>query len=107
RLFKEYVLASFEAVPRDREMIALGRGADIDDEDVRVLDDLLIVERRGRGLGERLHFGVPLGSDLADVQPNDGRRARQRLRADAAAPAGPDHPGFDLFHDVLRSFPAW
>ena len=98
RLFQQHVLAGLEAVARDREMGLLRRGADIDHGDVRVLDDVLVVERRGRRLGERLHLGQAVGADFADVQLVHQRGARQRLRADAAAPAGADHCDFDLFH---------
>ena len=77
RFFQQDVLAGAQAVARDRIMVLLRRGADIDDGDIRVLDDVLIVERRGRGLGQRLDFRQAVGPDFADVQLVDQRRARQ------------------------------
>src|SRR6266850_649957 len=79
-------------------MILLRGGADIDHRDVRVLDDVLVVERRGRRSGERLHLGQPVRADFADVQLVHQRGARQRLRTDAAAPAGNDYCDFNLLH---------
>src|SRR5215467_1424028 len=92
------MLAGSEAVARDREMRLLGRGADIDHRDRRVLDDVLIIERGGRRLGERFDLGQTIGADLADMQLVDQRRARERLGADTAAPAGADDRDFNLFH---------
>ena len=104
RLFEQHMLAGFQAVAGDRIVVLLRRGADIDHRDVRVAHDVLVVERRGRGPGERLDLGQAVRADLADVQLVHQRRARQRLGADAAAPAGADHRGFDLLH---RRFPKW
>src|SRR5215470_7799514 len=92
------MLAGSEAVARDREMRLLGRGADINHRDRRVLDDVLVVERGGRRLGERLDLGQTVRADLADMQLVDQRRARERLGADTAAPAGADDRDFNLFH---------
>src|SRR5215472_10399277 len=92
------MLAGSEAVARDRKMRLLGRGADIDHRDRRVLDDILVVERGGRRLGERFDLGQTIGADLADMQLVDQRRARERLGADTAAPAGADDRDFYLFH---------
>ena len=98
RFLQQHVLAGFEAVARDRVMVLLRRGADIDHGNVRVLDDVVVVERGGRGPRQRLDLGQPVGADFADMQLVDQRRARERLRADAAAPAGADHCHFDSLH---------
>jgi hypothetical protein len=98
RFFQEHVLAGFETVARDRVMVLLRRGADIDHGNVRVLDDVLVVERRGCGPGERLYLGEAIRADFADVQLVHQRGARQRFRADAPAPTGADHCDFDLLH---------
>ena len=101
RLFQQHVLAGAQAVPGYREMGVLRRGADVDDADALVRDDVAVVERRGRRIGERLDLGEPIGADFADVQLLAQRRARQRFGADAAAPAGPDHCRFEEFHQGL------
>jgi hypothetical protein len=106
---QEHVLAGAQAVPRDWEMGLLRRGADIDDADVLVVHDVPVVARRGHRIGERRDLGQPVGADFADMQLAAERRARQRLRANATAPAGADHCGFEEFHgaysfsDVLHS----
>src|SRR5689334_3417109 len=84
-------------------MVALWSGADIDDKDVGVIQYVRVIESRGHGFRQGLHFGEAVRPDLADMQLVDERRARQRLRADTAAPARPDHRGFDLFHFNLPS----
>ena len=98
RFFKEHVLAGLEAVARNRKMGVLRRGADIDDADRVIVDDILIVERGACRIGQRLDLGEPVGPDFADVQLLHQRRARQRLGADAAAPAGADDRDFELVH---------
>ncbi len=100
RLFQQHVLSGAQAVARDREVVRFRRGRDVDDRDVLVLDDVPIVERGGRGFGQRLHLGEAFGPDFADVQLVHQRGARQRLRTDASAPAGADHCRFNLLHDV-------
>src|ERR1700722_6210886 len=85
-------------------MRVLRRGADVDDADVSVRDDVAVVEGRGRGIGERLALGEAVGADFADVQLLAQRRARQRFGADAAAPAGPDHRGFEELYQRLSFF---
>ena len=100
RLFQQYVLAGAQAVASDRIVVGFRRRRDVDDRNVVVLDDVLVVERRGGGLGQRLHLGEPVRPDLADVQLVAQRRARQRLGADAAAPAGADHCSFNGFHGI-------
>jgi len=98
RLLQEHVLAGFEAVAGDRVMVLLRRGADIDHGNVGVLDDVAVIERRAGRLGERFDLGEAIRADLANVQLVDQRRARERLGADAAAPAGADHCRFDALH---------
>ena len=98
RLFQQHMLAGFQAIPRDRIVIGFRRGRDVDHRDAVVLDDVLIIQRRGRRVGQRLHFGEAVGPDLADVQLVHQRGTRQRFRAYAAAPAGSDHRDFDLLH---------
>lgn len=101
RLLQEHVLAGAQAIARDRIMILLRRGADIDDGDIRVLDDVLIIEGCCGGPRQRLDLRQAVGPDLTDVELVDQRRARQRLRPDAPAPSRADHCDFDPFH----SFP--
>ena len=43
--------------------------------------------------------GKAIRPDLGDVQLLAQRRFRQRLGANAAAPARPDHGAFECFHD--------
>ena len=95
---EQHVLAGAQAVARDRVVVRFRRGGDIDHADIVVLDDVLVVERRRRRLGQRLHFGQPVGLDLADMQLVDQRRTRQRFRANPPAPAGADHRRFHRFH---------
>ena len=63
-----------------------------------VLDDVVVVERRGRRLVERLHLGEPVRLDVAEVQLVDQRGARQRFRARAADPTDADHRSFNRLH---------
>ena len=98
RLFQHHVLAGLQAVAADRIVVGFRRGRDIDHRDVRVVDDVVVVERRRRRLVERLHLGEPVGPDFAQVQFVDQRRARQRLRPRAADPADADHRRFNRFH---------
>ncbi len=98
RLFQEHVLAGFQAILGDRIVVGFRRGRDVDHRDVRVLDDVVVVERRGRRARQRFHLGQTVGADFADVQFVHQRRTRQRLRSDAAAPAGADHRDFNSFH---------
>ena len=101
RLFQKHVLAGAEAVARDRVMILLRRGADIHYGNIRILEDVLIIEG-GRGRpGERLDLGQAVGPDLTNMKFVDERRARQRLRPDPTAPARADHSYFDSFHSLL------
>ena len=98
RLFQEHVLAGFQAVLGDRIVVGFRRGRNIDHRNVRILDDVLVIERRGRRPRQLLHLRQPVGPDFADVQFVDQRGTRQRLRSDAAAPAGADHRSFNSFH---------
>src|SRR5262249_47759257 len=78
-------------------------GADINDIDIRVADDILIVERRGCRLGEGFDFRKPVRANFANMQLPAQRRARQGFGADASAPTGTDHGGFGSFPHVLRA----
>ena len=78
--------------------VVLRRGRDVDHLDRVVPDDVLIVERRDRRIGERLDLGQPVGPDFADMQLLHQRIARQRFGADAAAPSGADDGDFNRFY---------
>ncbi len=98
RLLQQHVLAGFEAIARDRVMVLLRRGADVDHGNIGVLHDVTVIERGGCRLGQRLDLGQTVGADFADVQFVDQRRARECLGANAAAPAGADHCNFNCLH---------
>ena len=98
RFFQQHVLAGLQAILGDRIVVGFRGGRNIDHRDVRVLDDVLVVERRRRRVRELFHLRQPVGPDFADVQFVHQRRTRQRLRSDPAAPAGADHRDFNSFH---------
>jgi hypothetical protein len=98
RLFQEHVLAGAQTVAGDRKVGVFRRGADIDDGDVRIGEDVAVIQRRGRRMGQRRDLGEPVRPDFADMQLAAQRRARQRLGADASAPAGADDGGFKQVH---------
>src|SRR5207302_11109769 len=94
------VLAGAEAVARDRVMVLLRRGADVDDGNIRVIEDVLVVEGGRGGPGERLDLSQAVGPYLTNMKLVDERRARQRLRPDAPAPSRADHRDFNPFHSA-------
>src|SRR5262245_1355712 len=98
------MLAALEAVARDRIVVRFRRGRDVDDRDVRVVDDVLVVQRRGRRLPELFDLGEPVRLDVAQVQLVDQRGARQRLRAQTADPANADATDFNTLHGTLPRF---
>ena len=98
-------LPALQAVARDRIVVGLRRGRDEHHRDVVVLDDVLVVERRGRGPVARLQLGEPVRLDVADVQlvapapcatafppacrrPNPRRLHRLRLSSRCPFPSG-------------------
>ena len=103
RLLQHHVLAGLEAVARDRIVVDLRRGRDEHHRDVVVLDDVLVVERRGRGPVARLQLGQTVRLDVADVQLVDQRRARQRFHPRAANPTHANCTDFNCLH-AIRPF---
>ena len=98
RLLQHHVLAGLQAVARDRVVVRLRRGRDEHHRDVVVLDDVLIVERRGRGLVARLQLRQPVRLDVADVELVHQRRPREGLDPRAPDPTHADGADFHCLH---------
>ncbi len=98
RLLQHHVLAGAQAVARDRIVVRFRRGRDEHHRDVVVVDDVLIVERRGRGPIARLQFRQPVRLDVAEVELVHQRRPGEGLDPRSPDPTYADCTDFDLLH---------
>ena len=88
-------LAGQQGVLADRIVRGLRRGGDHHHLDGGVGQDLAIVGRERRGLGQLRHLGETVRLDVADMELVDLRIVGGRYRADAPAPADPDDAHLD------------
>src|SRR5438105_3149861 len=79
-------------------MSALGRRRYVDRFDFAVAEQLPVIGAGARGFEFFVQFVKALAARLGEVQALHQRMLRQRLGADAAAPAGPYYGNTDLSH---------
>ncbi len=92
------MLARGEGIPRYRKMSRLRRRGYADGLDLVHPEQLAVIADRRSRPGRLRHFGEAFRTDLGQMEAPGQRMGRASLRADAAAPAGPDDRYADLSH---------